>query len=128
MSKSYRQERLGEEIKRVVSELILTEVKDPGLSGLISITEVKVSADGSFATLFISILGNSVTEEADEEEKEQVLAAFKRAKGLFKSEIAKRVKVRRIPELVFKMDTSMEYGRKISKVLDRLAQEEKHEE
>ena len=50
MGKGYRQGRLGEEIRKIVSELLLRELKDPGLSSMISVTAVEVTSDGSYAT------------------------------------------------------------------------------
>ncbi len=72
MGKSYRPERLGEEIRRLISELILRELNDPRLSGIVSISNVDVTGDYSFATVYISLLGASSSEEADEENKKDV--------------------------------------------------------
>ena len=128
MRKGYRQERLGEEIKRIICEMLLKDVKDPALSGFVSVSDVVVSGDGSYATCYVTILGSKLAEEPSSEEKEVVLNAFNKAKGLFKNEIGRRVKVRRIPELAFKIDSSMEYGRKISKVLEEIGCETDDEE
>jgi len=117
MGKGYRQGRLGEEIRKIISELLL---RDPRLSGMVSISAVEVTADGSYATAYVSILGLSSEEEASAKEKEDVLAAFKSAKGLIKREIGKQIKLRHVPELLFKMDTSMEYGRHITKLIHEL--------
>ena len=56
MGKGYRQGRLGEEIRKIVSELLLRELKDPGLSSMISVTAVEVTSDGSYATVYLSVL------------------------------------------------------------------------
>lgn len=120
MGKGYRQGRLGEEIRRIVSDLLLRELKDPRLSGMVSISAVDVTEDGSYATLYITVLGASVSEEISQEEKEDVLAAFKSAKGLIRKEIGKQVKLRHVPDLSFKIDQSLEYGRHISKLIDEL--------
>lgn len=126
MGKNYRPERLGEEIRRLISELLLRELTDPRLSGIVSISTVEVTNDYSYATVFISILGPTMTEEADEQRKKEVLAAFQSAKGYIKKEIGKQIKLHHVPELLFKMDTSMEYGRHIAKVIAELNIE--HEE
>ncbi|MBK5246709.1 MAG: 30S ribosome-binding factor RbfA [Peptostreptococcaceae bacterium] len=120
MGKGYRQGRLGEEIRKIISELLLREIKDPRLSGMVSISAVQVTADGSYATAYISLLGLSSSSEASEEEKEEVLSAFRSAKGLIKREIGKQIKLRHVPEVLFKMDTSMEYGRHITKLIHDL--------
>lgn len=120
MGKGYRQGRLGEEIRRIVSDLLLRELKDPRLSGMVSISAVDVTEDGSYATLYITVLGASASEESSREEKEEVLSAFKSAKGLIRREIGNQVKLRHVPDLTFKIDESLEYGRHISKIIDEL--------
>lgn len=131
MGKGYRSGRLGEEIRRIVSELLLREMKDPRLSGIVSVSAVEVTDDGSFATVYITKLASKASEETSAEEKEDVLAAFKSAKGLIRREIGKQIKLRHVPDLLFKMDTSLEYGRHISKLIHDLGienTEEKDEE
>ena len=131
MGKGYRQGRLGEEIRRIISELLLREIKDPRLSGIVTISAVEVTEDGSYATIYITKLGSNAAEETSQDEKDDVLAAFKSAKGLIRREIGKQIKLRHVPDLLFKMDTSLEYGRHISKLIDELGiekTEEKDEE
>ena len=102
MGKGYRQGRLGEEIRRIVSEMLINGIKDPRLAGkMLSVSGVSVTRDGSYATCYLSLL-----------------AGLASAKGVIKKEIAKQVKVRHIPELIFKMDHSMDYGRHIDEILD----------
>ena len=114
MRKDYRQGRLGEEIRRLISELLLREIKDPRLTGVIvSIPAVEVTVDGSYATVYVSVLG-------DGEATENAIAAFRSAKGLIKREIGRQVKLKHVPELIFKADTSMDYGRHISGIIDSL--------
>lgn len=124
MAKGYRQGRLGEEIKKIVSELLLRELKDPRLSAMISVTAVEVTSDGSYATVYLSVL----TTNPDEAEKQQedALDGMNRAKGLIRREIGRRIKLRHVPELIFKLDKSMEYGRHISKIIKEL--DIKHDE
>ena len=119
MRKDYRQGRLGEEIRKIISDLLLKGIKDPRLSGIVSISACEVTSDGSYATVFVSVLG-------DDSDIESALAAFKSAKGLIKREIGRQVKLKHVPELFFKADTSMEYGRHIAKIIDNL--EIKHDE
>ena len=89
MGKGYRSGRLGEEIRRIISELLLREIKDPRLSGIVSISAVEVTEDGSYATVYITKMGSNASEETSAEEKEDVLAAFKSARGLIRKEIGK---------------------------------------
>jgi ribosome-binding factor A len=128
MGKGYRQGRLGEEIRRIVSDLLLKEIKDPRLSGLVSISAVDVTEDGSYATLYITVLKGSADAETSGDEKEEVLAAFRSAKGLIRREIGRQIKLRHVPDLLFKMDTSLEYGRHISKLINDLGIEKTEDE
>ncbi len=121
MGKGYRQGRLGEEIKRLIGQLLLREIKDPRLSGLVSVSAVEVTSDGSYATVYVTVLSsNSKDEEENKKERDDVIAAFKSAKGLIKREIGRSIKLRHVPELIFKMDTSLEYGRHITEVIKSL--------
>lgn len=124
MGKVYRKGRLGEEIRRIVSGMLLKDIKDPRLSGgIVTVSGVEVTQDGSYATIFITKLGRSATEEISREEKNDVLTAFNSAKGIIRREIGKQIKLRHVPELSFKIDTSMEYGRRISKLINELDNE-----
>ena len=120
MGKGYRTGRLGEEIRKIVSDLLLKEIKDPRLSGFVSISAVEVTEDGSYATIFFTVLGKNASEDTSDEEKKEVLAAFISAKGLIKREIGRQIKLRHVTELLFKMDTSLEYGRHITKIIGEL--------
>lgn len=120
MGKGYRPGRLGEEIRRIVSDLLLREIKDPRLSGIVSISAVEVTEDGSYATVYITKLASKASEETSAEEKSDVLAAFKSAKGLIRREIGRQIKLKHVPDLLFKFDTSLEYGRHITKLIHEL--------
>ncbi|HKK95911.1 MAG TPA: 30S ribosome-binding factor RbfA [Anaerovoracaceae bacterium] len=118
MGKNHRQGRLGEEIKKLISEMLLTEVKDPRLSGIISIPFVEVTADYSYATCYIMPL---ISDESEKEVVEnEILEGLNSAKGLFRREIAKSIKMRHTPELIFKIDNTMEYSRHIDEIIKNL--------
>lgn len=119
MGKGHRQGRLGEEIRRIISDLLLRELKDPRLSAMISITAVEVTSDGSYATVYLSVLGLEPQEETAASQQE-TLEALRNAKGFIRKEIGRQVKLRHVPDLIFKIDKSMEYGRHISKIIDGL--------
>lgn len=121
MGKGYRQGRLGEEIRKIISEMLLREIKDPRLLlGMISISDVEVTSDGSYATCYITILSLSKDDETRKSEEDDVLKGLNSAKGLIKKEIGKQIKLRHIPELIFKIDNSMEYGRHIDEMIREL--------
>ena len=120
MGKGHRQGRLGEEIKKIISELLLRGLKDPRLSAMISVTAVEVTSDGSYATVYLSVLGPDPDEEKAQLQQEETLEAMKSAKGFIRKEIGRQVKLRHVPDLIFRIDKSMEYGRHISKIIDGL--------
>lgn len=120
MSKQ-RIHKIGEEIKRELSDIIQKDIKDPRIkTGVISITGVEVSGDLSFAKIFISIYGKDV-------DTGKVMNIMKKSSGFMRSELGKRIRIRHIPELIFQQDTSMEYGDHINKLLKDLDLEEKKE-
>ena len=117
----HRQGRLSEEIKKSISNFLINGAKDPRLnSRIITITGVDVTNDGSYATLYITVLSYNPKKQLTADDKQEVLNAFDKVKGYLRSEIGKRVKVRYVPELIFKLDTSFEYGSKMDKILDSL--------
>lgn len=104
--------RVGEQIKKEISQLIQYEVKDPRI-GFVTVTGVEVTGDLSQAKIFVSILGN-------EEELQNTLVALEKAKGFLRSEIGKRIRLRHTPELIFKLDESIAYGSKIESLLKNI--------
>jgi len=104
--------RVGEQIKKELSLIIQKELKDPRI-GFITVTGVEVTSDLSQAKVFLSVLGS-------EEQKEATLAALARGKGFLRSELGKRVLLRHTPELIFKFDSSIEYGSRIESLLEQI--------
>ena len=126
---NYRQGRLGGEIKRLLSEMLQREIKDPRLADrMISISDVEVTSDGSYATVYISLLGALSEEGASEDEKAEVLEGFKSSSGMIRSKLGKKLTVRRVPELIFRFDEALEYGRHIDSIISRLGIENYHAE
>ncbi|MGI6204759.1 MAG: 30S ribosome-binding factor RbfA [Anaerovoracaceae bacterium] len=126
MGRSYRPGRLGEEIKKIISDMLLRELKDPRIDGLVSVTDVEVSGDSSYATVYITVFSTDPDLPKDEQAllKQDVLEGLDSAKGLIKREINKKIKLRKIPELTFKSDNSFEYGSHMEEVLDRVMKED----
>lgn len=119
MGKGHRQGRLGEEIRKIISTMLLRELKDPRLSAMISITAVEVTSDGSYATVYLSVLGNPNDEDV-EKQQQDTLEALESAKGFIRREIGHQIKLRYVPQLIFKIDKSLEYGRHIEQIIDDL--------
>jgi len=110
---AHRIERVNNLIRQEVSELIQHQVKDPRLGNFIIVTEVSVSPDLRQAKIFVSRIGS-------EEEKKETLDVLNAASGFLRSELARRLKLRRIPELIFQRDDSIEQGSHIFELLDRV--------
>ena len=106
----HRCERISEEIKRELSQMIRDDLKDPRVKGLISITAVEVTNDLRYARVYVSAL-------ADAEQSKSVLQGLEKAGGYLRTELAKRLQIRYTPELIFKHDQSIEYGSKINKII-----------
>lgn len=101
--------RIEEEIKKEVSNILRDDIKEPNITGLISVTKVKVTADLKYAKVYVSIL--------NAKDMKQSLAGLKKASGFVRSEIAKRINLRVTPEIIFELDDSIEYGARIDSIL-----------
>lgn len=111
-----RNSRLSGEMKKVISEIIRADVKDPRISDLMSVTDVHVTEDLKYAKIYIS----------DYHDLEQTLSALQSAKGFIRKEIGKRIKMRIIPELIFIKDDSIEKGLYMSSLINKVMEEEKN--
>ena len=107
---SFRQERLEKIIEREIS-IILMNSKDDRLR-LVIPTSVRLTGDLSIATIFFTVLGNS--------SKEEVIEGLNEAKGYVRSSLSKVLEVRKVPELKFKYDESLEQGKRIEDILKGL--------
>jgi ribosome-binding factor A len=105
-----RAQRLSEEIKREISDILRNGVKDPRVSQLLSITQVEVSRDLSFAKVYVSLLG-------DDGAKKEAFEGLEKAKGFVRRELGSRLRLRLTPEIAFIPDDSIEYGTHINKLL-----------
>lgn len=115
-----RQGRIDEEYKKEISQIINYELKEPTVTGMISVTKVKVTNDLKYAKVFVSILNAKDIKET--------LAGLKKSSGYIRSELAKRINLRNTPELIFELDESLEYGAKIDSILNDIMKDIKKEE
>ena len=120
MAKGHRQGRMGEEIRKIISDLLFKGLKDPRLSAMISITAVEVTSDGSYATVYVSVLGMDPDKEKAATQQQDTLDALNSAKGFIRKEIGRQIKLRHVPDLIFKIDKSLEYGRHIDELISTL--------
>ena len=112
---SNRAEKVSDLLKKEISLIITNEIKDPRLQN-INITAVKVSDDIGIATVFYSIIGESI-HKLDSKIDDRILKKFS---GMIRSNLAKKIKIRRIPKIIFRFNESIEYSENIEKLLRNL--------
>lgn len=98
-------------MREEVADIILYRLKDPRI-GFVTVTGVDVTDDLKMAFVYISVL--------KEEEKKNTLDILNSAKSFIRSELSKRLRMRTIPSIDFRLDSSIEYGSKIDKLLDEI--------
>lgn len=109
-----RSQRVGDLLRQEISDIIMRRMKDPRI-GFITVTGVNVTDDLKTARVYISVL--------KEEERELTLKVLNDARKMVRSELAKRVQLRTIPALEFRMDEAIEYGSRIEKLLKDIKEE-----
>ena len=115
-----RTDRIEEEIKKVASKVIGQELKDPRLTGLISVTKVSVTKDLKYCKIYVSMLGTQSTEDA--------MSALKSGSGLVRKAIGNNIRMHSTPEVIFTLDESIEYGAHIQNVINELGIKHDEEE
>ena len=106
-----RKDRVSEQIRRELAELIRTELKDPRV-GMISITDVEVTADYAHAKVFFSTLAGS-------EHVAEVMTGLQKASGFLRRELGKRISIHMTPQLHFVFDESLERGADLSQLIQK---------
>jgi ribosome-binding factor A len=104
-----KQERLEQIIRKEVSEIIQFKVKDPNVS-FVTVTDVEVTRDYSIATIYVTFFNRELGDEVQ-------LQALNKAKGYIRSELGSKLTVRKVPELLFKVDDSLDKGNRIDQLL-----------
>ena len=117
---STRQEKVEELLKAEISDMIRRELKDPRI-GFVTITDVEVTPDMRFAKVFVSVL-------ADEDERRANLKALQSGAKFMRGELGKRIRMRTIPELEFRLDNSAEQGTRIFELLQKIKKHEPEKE
>ena len=108
---SIKNTRVNGEVQRELSNIILTEIKDPRIHTMTSVVKVEVTPDLKMCKAYISVLGT-------DEQKKDTIDGLKSAQGFIKNRIAKVINLRNTPELKFVLDNSLEYSFKISKIIN----------
>ena len=116
-----RNKRVAGEVKRLLSQILATELRDPDIPALTAVTEVSVNRDLTLGTVYVSCLGGSA-------EKEQLLRRLEKAKGFLRSRLAERLNLRKAMELRFLFDDSLERGDRLSALIDQVRKEDRARE
>lgn len=112
MANTIKQKRLEGIIRKNISDIIQFNLKDPDV-GFVTITDVTVSNDHSYAHVYVVFLGKKERAQAG-------LKALNRAKGFIRRELSQRLDIRRTPELIFQMDQAEEQGRHIDDIIRKI--------
>lgn len=116
---SQRQERVSALVRKVVSELLATRVKDPRI-GFTSVVKVDVTKDLSIAKVYVSVFGS-------QDEKDRTMEGLGSAQGLIRSEVAKVLGMRHAPEIQFALDEGIEHSIRVSRLLNEIKEGQKPE-
>ena len=111
--------RIDEEYKKEISQIISYQLKNPNVTGLISVTKVKVTNDLKYAKVYVSILNSKNLKETME--------GLKKSSGFIRSELARKINLRNTPEILFELDDSLEYGAKIDSILKEIMPKKEEE-
>ena len=104
-----RLNRINEELKKEISYVNTFELKNANITGLISVTKVKITPDLRFARVYVSLLNSK--------SKTKTMEGLQSASGYIRGQIAKKINLRVTPDLQFELDESMEYGEKMDKII-----------
>lgn len=115
-----RPERVQEAIRQEISKIIQSELRDPRI-GFLTVTKVDLSKDLRYARIYFSVLG-------EKKDNELALRGLNSAKGYIKGVLFDRIKLRIVPEVVFKIDDTAERTREIFDLLDRIKKEKRDAE
>ncbi len=116
----HRIERVNEQLKREISRIVVREVKDPRVEA-VTVTRVSAAPDLTFARVYVQLLG-------DEAEREETMEGLRAATPYVRTLLGQRIEMRRVPELRFERDRSMEHAMRIEELLAEAATGEEREE
>jgi ribosome-binding factor A len=100
-------------MRREVADILERKLRDPGLVSTVTVTDVQVTHDLSFAKIFVTVLG-------DEKARAQAMDALKRATGFVRHELGDRLELREVPELRFEYDVSLDRGHRVEDLLRKI--------
>jgi len=109
---SIKQQRMGDRIRQILSQLLLREISDPRLQG-ITVTEVRIDPELMYAKVYVNALG-------DESREKKVMEGLKKANGFLRREVGQRIRIRNTPELHFYWDKTLERAERINNIISNL--------
>ncbi len=112
-----RQQRINEQIRKEIADLLMRHTNDPRLAAMVSVTGVEIAPDLSIATVGVSIMG-------DEDEKVGAMRALRGATGFFRRELGARLSIRHTPDLRFERDDSIDQGARVNELLHQVLPED----
>ena len=115
---SIKLERLGSSFVEEISNIIKEEIKDPDIK-FVTITSCNISSDLSYAKVYFTCL--------DDSKREVILKDLNKASGFIRKELCNRIEIRKMPEITFVYDNSIEYGHKIEKILEEIKKDDNNE-
>lgn len=108
--------RLANALLKQISYILATEVKDKNIN-FVTVTDVKLSSDLSYAKVYVTVL--------DDTKRDEIMKALNNARGFIRTKLSEYIEMRHLPELTFVYDESIEYGRKIENLINELHKDEK---
>ena len=111
MASNNRTRRIAKKIRKIVSTMLINGIKDPRINSLVSVTDVEVTSDLSYAYVYVSILGG---------DEESTLEGLKSACGYIRREVGKSIKIRHTPEIIFKIDDSLLKGMYMDELIKKV--------
>ena len=111
MASYNRTKRIAEEIRKVVSTMLISGIKDPRITSMVSVTDVEVTNDLSYAYIYVSILGG---------DEESTLKGLRNAVAYIRREVSRNVKLRHTPQIIFKIDDSIKNGMYMSDLIRKV--------
>ena len=111
MASNNRTRRIAEEIRKIVSTMLINGIKDPRINSLVSVTDVEVTSDLSYAYIYVSILGG---------DEESTLDGLKSACGYIRREVVKNIKIRHTPEIIFNIYDTLLKGMYMDELIKKV--------
>jgi ribosome-binding factor A len=119
--KNIRKQKVESQLKREISLIIMQDLKDSRIHGIISVTRVSMTNDVRAAHVFVSVMG-------EEKDKKGAMAGLKNAAGFIRREIGQRIELRYTPEIIFELDDTLDEQLRMEQIFKNIEEQEKKDE